>query len=135
MDISTILKKAADRRASDIFIVAGLPLTYKINGQIQREGEERLLPPDTQDLIEKIYELADHRDIHELWEKGDDDFSFAVRGVSRFRVSTYKQRGSLAAVVRVIAFSLPDPVKLGIPDSIIHLADYTKGMLSAIFTA
>ena len=44
-----------------------------------------------------------------LLETGDDDFSFSLPGLSRFRVSTYKQRGSLAAVIRVIAFQLPDP--------------------------
>ena len=43
-----------------------------------------------------------------LLEHGDDDFSFSLPGLSRFRVSTYKQRGSLAAVIRVVNFELPD---------------------------
>lgn len=129
MSIESILSDAASKGASDIFIVAGLPLSYKINGVIQDSAAARLLPPDTQELIEGIYRLASDRDITTLIRKGDDDFSFALRGVSRFRVSTYKQRGSLAAVVRIIAFSLPDPKELSIPDAIIALADNTKGMI------
>ena len=44
-----------------------------------------------------------------LDKTGDDDFSFAIPGVSRFRVSTFKQRGSYSAVIRVISFALPQP--------------------------
>jgi len=129
MDVISILTEAAEKGASDIFIVAGLPLSFKINGIIQENNDGKLLPPQTNELIEGIYKLAGDRDISSLRNCGDDDFSFALRGVSRFRVSTYKQRGSLAAVVRIIAFSLPDPKELGIPDSIIGLTRYKKGMI------
>jgi len=129
MDVVSILTEAAAKGASDVFIVAGLPLSLKINGIIQESDDGKLLPPQTNELIEGIYKLAGDRDITMLRNSGDDDFSFALRGVSRFRVSTYKQRGSLAAVVRIIAFSLPDPKELGIPDSIISLTRYKKGMI------
>ena len=62
-------------------------------------------------------------------KKGDDDFSFSIAGLSRFRVSTYKQRGSYAAVIRVISFALPDPESIGIPQNIIKLADIKKGLV------
>ena len=63
-----------------------------------------------------------------LLSHGDDDFSFAIPGVSRFRVSAYKQRGTLSAVIRVITFRLPDYHMLGIPDAIINLGLGGKGM-------
>ena len=50
-------------------------------------------------MIREIYEKALDRDIDQLLKTGDDDFSFAIPGLSRFRVSAYKQRGSLAAVI------------------------------------
>ncbi len=87
------------------------------------------MPDTTESLIRQIYILAQNRKIDPFLESGDDDFSFAIPGLSRYRVSTYKQRGSLAAVIRVIAFELPDPALLGIPDSILQLTDLTKGML------
>lgn len=61
-----------------------------------------------------------------------DDFSFALKGISRFRISAYKQRGSLAAVIRVITFELPNPHDLGIPDGALALAERRKGLVLAI---
>ena len=60
---------------------------------------------------------------------GDDYFSFAIPGVSRFRVSTFKQRGSYSAVIRVISFTLPQPSELHIPDAVMNLADSRRGMV------
>lgn len=64
-----------------------------------------------------------------LFQSGDDDFSFAVSGLSRYRVSAYIQRGSLAAVIRIITFELPDPAALSIPSSIIELGSLKKGLV------
>lgn len=64
-----------------------------------------------------------------LNNEGDDDFSFAVPGLSRFRVSAYKQRNTLSVVVRIITFTLPNPSDLGIPDKIIDFAKFPKGMV------
>lgn len=129
MTIDTLLQQATQMGASDVFIVAGLPFSYKINGKLVHLNDEKLMPADTSVLIHDIYELAQQRDIQHFLDTGDDDFSFALKGVSRFRVSTYKQRGSLAAVVRIIAFSLPDPEELGIIPPVMKLADYTKGLV------
>ena len=108
MNIEEFLTLAAKEEASDLFIVAGLPLTMKVNGVMRRINEEKMMPQDTEKIIREIYEKALDRDIDQLLKTGDDDFSFAIPGLSRFRVSAYKQRGSLAAVIRVIAFRLPD---------------------------
>lgn len=128
INATSILQLATESGASDIFIVAGLPLSYKVHGGIQSSGE-RLMPNDTEALIEDIYHLANDRPIKRFLECGDDDFSFAIPGLSRYRVSTYKQRGSLAAVIRVIAFELPHPDQLGIPQTVLNLADITKGLI------
>ena len=95
MDILHFLQDAVDRRASDIFIIAGLPVTFKVNGQLLRADGGRLTPADSQALIQGAYALAG-REIAIVEGGGDDDFSFALQGVSRFRISAYKQRGSLA---------------------------------------
>lgn len=127
--IEEILKHATDQKASDIFIVAGLPISFRRNGKIHSAAGDRLLPADTELLVHEIYNLADHRDINILRNGGDDDFSFAIPGFSRFRVSAYKQRGSLSAVMRVISFTLPDPETLRLPREIIDLGNYSNGMV------
>lgn len=91
----TFLKKTTKLGASDLFIVAGLPLSYKKSGQLIELTSERIMPEDTEILIREIYSLAGNRDISFL-KTGDDDFSFAVSGLSRFRVNTYMQRSSMA---------------------------------------
>ena len=129
MNITEILQKAVAEKASDIFIVAGLPVSLRKNGIISRLDEIRLLPPDTEELISQIYSMADNRDLAIVSDGGDDDFSFAVPGLSRFRVSAYKQRSALSAVIRIITFDLPDYSELGIPDTIINMGDGSGGMV------
>ena len=104
-----LLQRISALGASDLFIIAGRPLSYRLNDQVVQDDSERLLPDDTRQLIEDIYHLAGERDMDTLNQTGDDDFSFALPGISRFRVSAYKQRGSLAAVIRIITFTLPSP--------------------------
>ena len=129
MDIIVLLQQAVSNHASDIFVVAGLPVSYRANGRICREKEEKLMPPQTKECVEELYKLAGGRDIRVLEEKGDDDFSFAVPGLSRFRVSAYKQRGALSAVIRVITFELPEPNEIGIPDTVMSFYNLSKGLV------
>ena len=126
--IPEYLSFATEHHASDIFIIAGRPLSFKIDGKLSTHGE-RLMPADTEALLRQIYQMANDRDMQTLLTTGDDDFSFSIPGLSRFRINAYKQRGSLAAVIRVIAFQLPDPSELSIPDDVMQTADYTKGMV------
>ena len=129
MNITEILQKAVAEKASDIFIVAGLPVSLRKNGIISRLDETRLLPPDTEELISQIYSMAGNRELAIVSDGGDDDFSFAVPGLSRFRVSAYKQRGALSAVIRIITFDLPDYSELGIPNTIINMGNGSGGMV------
>ncbi len=122
------LSKAADLHASDIFIISGRPLSIKTDGRLSTYGD-RLMPEQTSEILEAIYQMANNRDISRLHNTGDDDFSFSIPGLSRFRINAYKQRGSLAAVIRVIAFQLPDPAELSIPEDVMSIADLTKGMV------
>ncbi|HIS81717.1 MAG TPA: Flp pilus assembly complex ATPase component TadA, partial [Candidatus Scatomonas merdavium] len=129
METKIILQRAAELRASDLFIIAGRPLSYRKNEQLLTEEGERLMTEDTARMIQDIYALAGGRDMDELLQTGDDDFSFALPGICRFRVNAYKQRGSLAAVIRVIRFSLPTPEEMHIPSSIIELGSLSKGLV------
>lgn len=129
MDIIGFLRDAVAKEAADIYVVAGRPLTCKISGRLETFGDQRLNSEDAESFVKGIYLLAGERDIRYVAEGGDDDFSFALAGISRFRVSAYKQRGSLAAVIRVVTFELPDPAAIGIPPVVLDLASRTKGLV------
>ena len=128
MNIQEILQKAIEVSASDIFIVAGLPITFKCDGRQERMPGDILLPDRIQELVEEIYTISG-RNRSNLENGMDDDFSFAVSKLGRFRVNVFRQRGSLATVIRVIQFGLPDPEQLGIPEAVLSLADNKKGLV------
>ena len=73
--------------------------------------------------------------MNDFEQSGDDDFSFAIPGLSRFRVSAYKQRGALSVVIRIISFSLPNPTEIGIPQRIIDFSNFSKGLVLVTGTA
>ncbi len=128
MQILDILKQAVETDTSDIFLIAGIPATLKCRGQQLRLPGDMLMPDSVQALVDQIYELSKRSRVN--LEAGiDDDFSFAIGGLGRFRVNVYRQRGSLAAVIRVIRFGLPDPATLGIPEAVLSLADNKKGLV------
>ena len=129
MNTKEILASIVKDHASDIFVIAGRPLTYKVNGTMKTLNDERMMPDVCKNFVTEIYHLAGDRDMAHFEETGDDDFSFALAGVSRFRVSTYKQRGSYSAVIRIIAFTLPQPSDIQIPDIVMNLSDINKGLV------
>ena len=134
MEIIQYLERAVSEQASDVFIIAGGPVSEKLEGHLRPIGDERLLPPKTKELITQIYSLAE-RSMDEYLRVGDDDFAFAIPGLARFRVSAYRQRGSLAAVVRIVSFSIPDWQKIHIPQRIMDLASTGHGIILMTGTA
>ena len=127
MTIQDVLSRAVEQNASDILLIPGLPASYKVGGVLCREGE-RLLPQALEPLVRESYRLAG-RSMTRLEETGDDDFSFALPGLSRFRVNAFRQRGSMGMVIRIVSFTLPDRRALGIPDSVMAFAQYSKGLV------
>ncbi|MGO5048940.1 type IV pilus twitching motility protein PilT [Dysosmobacter sp. Sow4_B12] len=128
------LEQAVAEQASDLFIVAGGPVSVKSEGRLRPISGEKVFPAETERLIMGLYNMAD-RSMDAYRATGDDDFSFAVPGLARFRVNAYRQRGSLAAVVRMVAFDIPDYRTLHIPEAVMDLADLAHGMVLVTGTA
>ena len=126
--LDEILRKALEFHGSDVFVVPGSQIMTKASGKMIPITEDKALPNDISILVDRAYELA-RRDRETLHEEGDDDFSFAVRDLSRFRCNTYRQRGSLAMTCRVVAFGIPDPKDCNIPDVVMRLAELRSGMI------
>ena len=127
-EIHELLQSAIERGGSDVFIIPGSCVRLKVAGEVQPLLDAVLKPDDTKRLIQQVYDL-DRRPMDRLTQSGDDDFSFSVSGVGRFRCNAYQQRNSFAMVLRVVSLSLPDPVQMHIPDEILRLADIKKGLV------
>jgi len=121
------LKRAVDNGASDIFIGAGRQITFKRNGVLIPQEGEFIKPHNAEELITSLYELA-YRPMDRYLEAGDDDFPITVPGVARFRVNTYRQRSTMAAIIRVVLFNIPDYKDLLIPDEVMSLASELNGL-------
>ena len=127
-NVLTYLTKAAEENASDLFIIAGESISMKKDGEIVPIDGGQLMPEDSEALVGELYGLAD-RSMDRYLAAGDDDFSLAVPGVARFRVNVYRQRGSLAAVIRMVSFGIPDWKKMGIPEEVMKIAQMKRGMV------
>ncbi len=122
------LKRVVADRASDLFIVAGSRISEKTENQIFPISRETVFPMETERLISELYERAG-RPMEKYRQGGNDDFSLSLPGLARFRVNTYHQRGSMAAVVRVVVFDIPDWKELHIPRQIMDLSAAAHGLV------
>lgn len=122
------LKTAVEHGASDLFFVAGRAVSEKRDGRVLALSEQRLQPGDTRQILEQLYNAAD-REMEEFLKTGDDDFSFSISGLARFRVNAYKQRGSMAAVIRLVSFDIPDWQSINIPEQVMELAELSSGLV------
>ncbi len=128
------LEDAVKSGASDLFVVAGAPITKKVSGRLVTFDTQKLSPENTESFITAVYAIAG-RDMEKYQRSGDDDFSFSVSGLARFRVNAYRQRGSYAAVIRIVAFTIPSYTELGIPEEVMKLSQLTCGLVLFTGTA
>lgn len=127
MTILEHLGNAADRQASDLFLIAGARPTIRANGRMVKY-DDRLTPVGSDALVRELYQLAG-RDMDKFASDGDDDFSFSLAGAARFRINAYRQRGSACLVIRIIPFGIPDFKKAHIPEEIMALQELEAGMI------
>ncbi len=125
--IEDILLEAKKMGASDVHITVGIPPKMRINGKlIAMEQYGKMLPPDTQAIAD---EVMNEKQKKMLEENGQHDMSFSIYGIGRFRLNVFKQRGSIALAIRIVATELPDPELLGIPESVMNLYQKQRGLV------
>ena len=129
MNLTELLNEAIQRNVSDIYIVPGANIMIKAGGQLAALSDAKITPEDSIQLIRQVYTLGDNRSMDRLFETGDDDFSFSLRHIGRFRCNAYKQRSSVAAVLRLVPFGLYDAKALHIPDTVLNLYKLQRGLV------
>ena len=126
MTLDDILIQARGAGASDVHVSVGIPIKCRIHGTLQNLDNTILTGADTKALVEQ---MIPNRLIGEFNETGEADFSYAIRGQGRFRVNVFKQRGSLAFVIRLINTEIPNPEDLGLTSSVIELTKKKRGLV------
>lgn len=125
-ELNEILIRSERAKASDIHFSVGQPPSYRIDGVLTPIQGERLTPAM---LDELLLPLLDERHREELERNGQTDFAYAISGVGRFRVNVFKQRGTLASVMRILPFIIPEPESLGIPPEVVDMTSRKRGLV------
>ena len=127
-ELDEILQEAVDRHASDIHITAGRPVIFRIDGDLRPLDSDKLTPEQIEELVVPLF--ADNDRLVETMEKtGEIDFAHSLYGRGRFRVNLFKQRGTLAMVMRLLPFKIPAPRELGLPASVQELCQRKRGLV------
>ena len=111
-NMERVLRVMADKRASDVYLSANAPIQIKINGQLLQLSDQTLSPDQPRQLLA---EVLTPRQLEELEEVGELNIGIGLGGVGSFRLSAFRQRGSLAAVFRCIPIEIPALESLNLP--------------------
>ncbi|MGE5559291.1 MAG: type IV pilus twitching motility protein PilT [Bacillota bacterium] len=127
MDMDAIFQYAVDNNASDIHLTNGLPPMVRINGELVAISNQEVL--GTQELTPALLSLVNPVQKSTLEKKGQVDFSIGKKGIARFRVNIFSQRGTLAGVMRLIPSEISTLEVLGLPPALKSLTEKTRGMV------
>jgi len=125
-NMERVLRLMADKKASDVYLSANAPVLIKIAGQILPVSEQVLTPAQPRQLLA---ELLTPRQLEELDDSGELNVAVGLSQVGSFRLSAFRQRGSIAAVFRCIPFQIPSLDSLGVPEILSQLVLEKRGLI------
>ena len=123
----TLLSIAKAHHASDLHITVGVRPKCRISGTLyEMDGFEKLTPAMTKELVESMFNEKQKKTMEAT---GEVDFAYTDTRVGRFRVNAFHQRGSYAAVLRIVASDIPTPEDLGVPEAVLGLTKKKRGLV------
>jgi twitching motility protein PilT len=127
MDLKILLQNVIDSKASDLHLIAGLPPTLRINGELVQIPSTGIL---TQDQIsELLKQVIAAEQLERLSVNKEIDFSLNFSDRGRFRVNAYTQKNSYAAAFRLIPIEIPDIDSLGLPKILHSFTNLRQGLV------
>ncbi|MCX7761129.1 MAG: type IV pilus twitching motility protein PilT [Hydrogenothermaceae bacterium] len=127
LSIDEIAREAVSRNATDIHITAGLPPVIRVDGKlIPMVGYPILTPKDSQQFV---YSFMNEKQKRTFEERKELDFSFGIRGIGRFRVNVFYQRGTVAAALRRIPYEIKPMEELGLIPKVKDLCKLSMGLV------
>ena len=124
--IEQIMGCAKDAGASDVHITVGISPKMRVNGKLMVMPFPVLLPVDTKRICDSM--MNDKQKEH-FEENGEWDFSYSIPQMGRYRVNAFRQRGSVAMVLRIVGTVVPTPESLSLPPSVIDLYKMKRGLV------
>jgi twitching motility protein PilU len=128
-NMERVLRLMADRKASDVYLSANAPILIKIAGQILPVSDQVLTPAQPRQLLA---ELLAPSQLEELDDSGELNVAVGLPRIGSFRLSAFRQRGSIAAVFRCIPFEIPSLDSLGLPELLAQLVLEKRGLILVV---
>jgi twitching motility protein PilU len=128
-NMERILRLMSEKAASDVYLSASSPILIKINGQLLKLGEEPLTSAQPRQLLA---ELLTPSQLEELEDTGELNLGVSLSGVGSFRLSGFKQRGTIAAVFRCIPFEIPTLESLNVPEILNTMVLEKRGLIMMV---
>jgi twitching motility protein PilU len=125
-NMERVLRLMAEKSASDVYLSANTPILIKINGQILQLSDQPLSHAQPRQLLA---ELLTPQQLEELDDTGELNVGVGISKVGSFRLSAFRQRGSIAAVFRCIPFIIPTLESLGVPEILKDLVLEKRGLI------
>jgi twitching motility protein PilU len=125
-NMERVLRLMAEKGASDVYLSANTPILIKINGQILHLSDQPLSHAQPRQLLA---ELLTPTQLEELDDTGELNVGIGLAKVGSFRLSAFKQRGTIAAVVRCIPFVIPTLDSLRLPPILSQLVLEKRGLV------
>jgi len=127
ISLSELLRKLSDLGGSDLHVTTGTPPLVRLHGTIKPlEGYRPLTSSETKQLA---YSVLTDAQKHRFEENLELDFSFGVKGLSRFRANLFNQRGAVGAVFRAIPYEIKSFEELGLPPVVRELCTKPRGLV------
>lgn len=124
--IEDLMEEVIERGGSDLHLSAGLPPYIRISGTLMPTEYEPMSPEVCQRLIFSMLNNSQRKNLEQNWEL---DCSYGVKGLARFRVNVYKDRGTYAACLRALSSKIPSMDVLGLPDIVRELSEKPRGLI------
>jgi twitching motility protein PilT len=124
--IEDLMEQLIEMGGSDMHLSAGLPPYFRISGHLTPIGDEPMTSEQCQRLIFSMLNNTQRKNLEQNWEL---DCSYGVKGLARFRVNVYKDRGTYAACLRALSSKIPSFEKLGLPDVVREMAEKPRGLI------
>ncbi|MBK7616421.1 MAG: PilT/PilU family type 4a pilus ATPase [Vitreoscilla sp.] len=126
MRLDHVLTLMAEKAASDVYLSANAPILLKVNGQMQAITDHALAPGDPRSMLA---EILTPMQMEELEQQGELNIGLGIPKVGSFRLSAFKQRNTLAAVIRCIPIKIPTIDTLNLPPVLSTLALEKRGLV------
>jgi len=127
LSLSELLHKLSELQGSDLHVTTGTPPLVRIHGEIRPlDGYRPLTASETKQLA---YSVLTDAQKHRFEENLELDFSFGVKGLSRFRANIFNQRGAVGAVFRAIPYEIKSFEALGLPAVVQELCKKPRGLV------